>query len=182
METARELFIHELADILDGERNLVDALGELAEESQNKELKRGFESHQKQTEQHVRRIEQIFEELDESPEDTECRGIRGLIEEQKSISEEDPSPDIFDVFTVGAAEKVESYEMRAYESLISLARELGMRRAAQLLGQTLKEEQQTLKKLQTLSKKIKPNESGMEGHEGQEIVKGGRPRKGRRAA
>ena len=68
-----------------------------------------------------------------------------MIEEQKSIQEEDPSSEILDVFNPGAAEKVESYEMRAYESLISLAKDLGLRRAVQLLSRTLKEEEQTLK-------------------------------------
>ena len=182
METARELFVHELADMLDGEQNLVEALSELAEQSENKELKKGFEQHQKQTEEQVARIEQIFEELGESPRSTECKGIRGLIEEQKSIEEEDPSPEILDVFNIGAAQKVESYEMRAYESLISLAEELGLRRAGQLLARTLKEEEQTLKKLQTLSRKIKPSETGMEGEEEEEITGGRRPRKGRRVA
>lgn len=181
METARELFVHELADMLDGERKLITALSEMAEQSENKELKKGFEQHRKQTEEQARRIEQIFEELDEGPDSTECKGLAGLIEEQKSIEEEDPSPEILDVFNIGAAEKVESYEMRAYESLISLAKDLGLRRAAQLLGRTLKEEEQTLKKLQSLSRKLKPSQTGMEGDEEEEVSRGHRSRRGRAA-
>ncbi|HYY70675.1 MAG TPA: DUF892 family protein [Terriglobales bacterium] len=182
METARELFVHELADMLDGEKKLVEALSQLSEQSQNKDVKKGFEQHRQQTEEQVSRIEQIFEELGESPDSTECKGIRGLIEEQKSIEEEHPSPEILDVFNLGAAQKVESYEMRAYESLISLAQELGLRRASQLLTRTLKEEEQTLKRLQTLSRKIKPSQTGMAGEEEEEVTAGRRAKKGRRVA
>jgi len=176
METARELFAHELADMLDAEKKLTEALSELAEQSENKELKKGFEQHRQQTEEHVQRIEQVFEELGESPESTECKGLAGLIEEQKSFQEEEPSPEILDVFNIGAAQKVESYEIRAYESLIALAQELGLRRASQLLARTLKEEEQTLKKLQTLSRKVKPSQTGMEGEEEDEIA----PRRSRK--
>jgi ferritin-like metal-binding protein YciE len=182
METARELFTHELADMLDAEKKLLDALAEMAEQSQNKELRKGFEQHREQTAEQVQRLEQVFEELGESPESTECKGLKGLIEEQKSFAEEDPSPEILDVFNIGAAEKVESYEMRAYESLISLAKDLGLRRTSQLLARNLKEEEQTLKKLQTLSRKIKPSQSGMQGEEEEEITPSRRSRKGRRAA
>jgi ferritin-like metal-binding protein YciE len=177
METVRELFVHELTDMLDGERKLVEALSGLATQSQSRELKQGFAQHRQQTEEHIERIEQIFEELGESPEETECKGLAGLIEEQKAFEEEDPSPEILDAFNIGAAEKVESYEMRAYESLISLAKDLGLRRAGSLLARTLKEEEQTLKKLQALSRKLKPSQTGMEG----EPEKSRTPRK-RRAA
>ena len=80
-------------------------------------------------------------------------------------SEEEPAEDILDVFSIGAASKVESYEINAYESLINLARDMGHNKAVRLLQQNLKEEQQTLKKMQGFSKKIKPEQSGMEEEE-----------------
>ncbi len=170
METAHELFVHELGDMLDGEKQLIKALTELEKQSDRSDLKKAFASHRKQTEEQARRLEQIFAELDESPEETECKGIKGLVEEQKTFSEdEDPTPELLDIFNVGAASKVEAYEIRAYNSLIQLARELGLRRATQLLERTLREEQQTLNKLETFSKKMKPSNLGLEEEE-DEIV------------
>jgi len=165
MQTAHELFLHELADILDAERKLVDALGKQAEEASNSQLQKAFASHQAQTEKQVQRLEQVFEELGEEPEETECKGLDGLLEELESFKQEDPSEDILDVFSIGAASKVESYEINAYESAIQLARDMGHNKAVRLLQQNLKEEQDTLKKMQGLSRKIKPENSGMEEEE-----------------
>ena len=167
METAHELFVHELKDMLDAENKLVEALGKQAEESSRPELKKAFESHQAQTEKQVQRLEQAFESIGEESEETECAGIKGLIEEHDNFKDEDPSPDLLDIFNVGAAEKVESYEICAYEGLIRMARMMGHTKAAQLLGQNLKEEQATLKKMEGFSKKLKPENMGM-GEEGQE--------------
>jgi ferritin-like metal-binding protein YciE len=179
MQTARDLFLHELQDIYDGEQKLVKALGEQSEESSRPELQKAFASHRAQTENQVERLRQVFEELNENPEETDCKGIKGLIEEHEAFKEEDPSEELLDVFNVGAAIKVESYEMNAYESLIKLGRELGLKKPVNLLNQNLKEEQQTLKKMQTFSNKFKPTELGME----EEEERDARPRRrGRRAA
>jgi ferritin-like metal-binding protein YciE len=170
MQTAHELFIHELQDMLDAEQQLVEALGKQAEESSRPELQKAFQSHQAQTEKQVERLRQALESIGEDPEDSECNGIRGLIEEHDHFKEEqDPAEDILDIFNVGAAEKVESYEICAYESLIRLAKMMGHSKAERLLNQNLKEEQQTLKKMQAFSKKLKPENLGMgEEEEGSE--------------
>jgi ferritin-like metal-binding protein YciE len=165
MQTAHELFLHELADMLDAERKLVEALGEQSGEASNPQLQKAFASHQAQTEKQVQRLEQVFEQLGEQPEETECKGLKGLLEELEAFKGEDPSEDILDVFSIGAASKVESYEINAYESLINLARDMGHNKAVKLLQQSLKEEQATLKKMQGFSKKIKPEQSGMEEEE-----------------
>ena len=166
MQTAHELFIHELQDMLDAEQQLVEALGEQADESSRPDLQKAFESHQAQTQKQVERLEQVFESIGEEPEEVECKGIRGLIEEHDHFKEEeDPAEDIMDIFNVGAAEKVESYEICAYESLIRMADLMGHTKASKLLNQNLKEEQQTLKKMQAFSKKLKPENLGMEDEE-----------------
>jgi ferritin-like metal-binding protein YciE len=163
MQTAHELFVHELQDLLDAEQQLVEALGEQADESSRPELQKAFQSHQEQTQNQVERLHQVFESIGEEPEETECKGIRGLIEEHDHFKEEqDPAEDIMDIFNVGAAEKVESYEICAYESVVRLAQEMGHTKAVKLLNQNLKEEQQTLKKMQAFSKKLKPENMGME--------------------
>ncbi|SRR6266498_1703922 len=158
MQTGHELFIHELNDMLDAEHQLVEALEENAGDSSRPELKKAFEQHRKETEGQVERLEQCFELLDEQPVETECHGIRGLIEEKEAFTGEEPSEDLIDVFNCGAAIKIESYEICAYESLIDMAREMKHNKVAQLLSQNLKEEQAALKKMQTLSEKIKPNQ------------------------
>jgi ferritin-like metal-binding protein YciE len=169
MQNARELFIHELTDMLDAERKLIDALGQLAEDhSEEPQLQKAYQSHQAQTEKQAERIQQIFQEVGEQPEESECKGIKGLIEERDSFKEEDPANDILAIFDVGAAIKVESYEMNAYESLIRLAEQLDMNKAVRLLKQNLKEEQQTRTKLEAMGRKLKPDNLGMEGEETEE--------------
>ena len=158
MQTGHELFIHGLNDILDGERQLVNALEENANESSRAELKKAFEQHRKETGRQIERLEQCFELLGEEPENSECHGIRGLIAEKKAFTEEDPSDDLIDVFNVGAAIKMESYEICEYESLIDKAREMKHTKVAQLLNQNLKEEKATLRKMETFSNKVKPNQ------------------------
>jgi ferritin-like metal-binding protein YciE len=166
MQTAHELFVHELQDMLDAEQQLVEALGSQAEESSRPELQKAFQSHQAQTEKQVERLRQVFESIGEEPEEVECKGIRGLIEEHDHFKEEeDPAEDIMDIFNVGAAEKVESYEICAYESLIRMAHLMGHTKGEKLLNQNLKEEQQTLKKMQAFAKKLKPENMGMEDEE-----------------
>jgi ferritin-like metal-binding protein YciE len=166
MQTAHELFIHELQDMLDAEQQLIEALGKQAEESSRPDLQKAFQSHQAQTEKQVERLQQVFESIGEDAEEVECKGVRGLIEEHDHFKEEEePADDIMDIFNVGAAEKVESYEICAYESLIRLADLMGHTKASRLLNQNLKEEQATLKKMQSFSKKLKPENLGM-GDEG----------------
>ncbi|MCI0351907.1 MAG: DUF892 family protein [Acidobacteriales bacterium] len=177
MQTARDLFVHELQDIFDGEQRLVEALGEHEQEASRPELKSAFASHREQTENQVERLRQVFEEIGEEPQETECQGIIGLIGEHKAFKEEDPSEELLDIFSVAAAVKVESYEINSYESLVKLARELGFKKAVPLLNQNLKEEQQTLKKMQTFSNKLKPSELGVEEEEAEE-----RPRRRTRRA
>jgi len=166
MQTAHELFVHELTDMLDAEQKLVEALGTQAEESSRPDLQKAFESHQQQTQKQVERLQQCFDLLDEEAEETECKGIAGIIAEHDTFKEEEePSEDLMDIFNVGAAAKVESYEIAAYESLINLAQQLEQSKIERLLNQNLKEEQQTLKKMQGFAKKLKPQQLEMEEEE-----------------
>lgn len=179
MQTAHEMFVHEMQDMLDAENKLVEALGTQAEESSNPTVKKAFEMHRKQTEKQVERLEQAFESLGEEAEQAECAGIAGLIEEHdKFKNDEDPSPDLMDIFNVGAGVKVERYEISAYDSMVRMARMMGHKKAEKLLSQNLREEQQTLKKLEALGKKLKPKNMGM----GEEETSMRGRRRGKRAA
>jgi len=166
VQTAKELFVHELTDMLDAEQKLVEALGQMAEDhSEEPQLQKGFQQHQAQTEKQVERLQQIFEQLGEQPEPSECKGIKGLIEERDAFKEEDPAEDILSIFDVGAAIKVESYEINAYNSLIKLADQLNVNKAVKLLNQNLKEEEQTRTKLEAMSRKLKPDNLSIEEEE-----------------
>lgn len=158
MQTGHELFLHGMSDMLDCERQLIAALQELENDSTNPQLKKAFGGHRKETEKQAERLQQCFELLGEQPEDAECAGIKGIIQEKKDFMEENPSEDILDVFHVGAGMKSETYEICEYESLIDMARSMKHSKVAQLLTQNLKEEKAALKKLEAFEKKIKPNE------------------------
>lgn len=164
METAHEFFLHGLSDIFDAEKQLVKALGKNAENASNGQLKKAFEMHQKQTENQVKRLEQVFKSLGEEPEsEVECKGIKGLVEEgEEFMEEEGPSPDLADMEACVGASKIERYEIAEYEALIRLAGMMKHTKAVQLLTQNLKEEEATLKKIEALSKRLKPENLGME--------------------
>ena len=185
METARELFLHDLRDMLDAEQQLVKALGMQAEESSRPDLKKAFQSHQAQTETQVERLQQVFQELGQAAEEGECHGIRGLIQEHEVFLQESPSEDLIDIFNAGAALKVERYETSAYEGLVRMADQLGERKISQLLKKTLREEQQTAKKMEVFGRKLKPEQLGVEEERAKAPgrgVRAGARRRGRRAA
>ena len=168
-------------EMLDAERQLVEALGKQAKESSRPELKKAFESHQQQTKKQVERLDQCLRQLGEESEEKESKGIRGIIEEHDTfMQEEDPAEDIADIFNVGAAGKVENYEICAYNDLIRLADMMGHKKASKLLNQNLKEERQTAKKMESFARKLKPENLGMgEGRAEQEQP---RRKTGKRAA
>ena len=183
MKTGHELFVHGMSDILDAERQLVNALAELENDSTNPQLKKAFASHRNETEGQAERLEKCFQLLGEEAEESECAGIKGIIEEKKNFMEEDPAEDILDVFHVGAAIKTETYEICEYESLIDMAREMKHTKIAQLLNQNLKEEKAALKKMEGFEKKIKPNEMmSEEQREKSQAASGSRQRGGRGGA
>ena len=151
MESIEELFEHELKDILGGEQALVDALGQMAQESSDRDIKRAYTQHRKETQGHIRRIEKIFRSLGQKPEAETCPGIEGLIKEKKVFMREKPTGELLEFFNVGAAQKVERYEITSYESLIDMADKLGLTEAVELLEENLQEEEAALTKLKTIA-------------------------------
>lgn len=170
METAHELFLHGLNDMLDAEQKFLQITGELAEEVSRPDLKKQFETHRQQTEKQIERLQQCFVELGQEPEGTECAGVRGLLEEHQQFASEEPAEDILDVFDITASAKGEHYEIAAYESLIRLADMMEHKKVSRLLNQSLKEEQQMLKKVESFAKKVKPINMGMDEEEDEESI------------
>jgi ferritin-like metal-binding protein YciE len=140
MQTIEELFEHELEDIYAAEHALLDALEQMANESSDREIKKGFVQHRKETQAQIKRIEKIYKSLGQKPEVGTCPGIEGLIKEKKVFMRERPSEELLEFYNIGAGQKVERYEITAYEGLIDMAEKLGMTDAVELLEQNLQEE------------------------------------------
>jgi ferritin-like metal-binding protein YciE len=151
----RELYIDELKDIYSAETQLLKALPKMAKAAQSNELRGGFEKHLKQTEGHVARLEQIFATLDDKPTGKKCVGMEGLIKEGGEAAKEDYEGDVKDSALIGAAQRVEHYEIAAYGTVRAMAEKLGDDKAAKLLGQTLQEEKDTDEKLTQLAEAMK---------------------------
>ncbi len=153
-EGLKELFIEELKDLYNAENQLVKALPKMAKAASSEELKDGFEEHLEQTRSHVERLEKIFRGLDENPKGKKCVGMEGLIEEGSEAMGEDFEDAVMDAALIGAAQRVEHYEIAAYGTARELAEVLGESDYASLLQETLDEEKETDEKLTSLAKQI----------------------------
>jgi ferritin-like metal-binding protein YciE len=136
------------------ENQITKALPKMAKTAKSPELKKGFELHLEQTTGQIGRLEQIFEELGESPKGKKCHGMAGLLEEGKELMGEDAEPEVMDAGLISAAQRVEHYEIAAYGTVKTYAELLGMSKAAKLLDETLREEKDTDQKLTGLAGKI----------------------------
>jgi ferritin-like metal-binding protein YciE len=151
MESIEELFEHELKDILGGEQSLLDALAQMAQESSDREIKKAYLQHRRETQGQIKRLERIFKSLGQKPEAEACPGIEGLIKEKKVFAREKPTAELLEFFNIGAAQKVERYEITSYENLIDMAEKLGITDAVELLAQNLQEEEAALNKLKAIA-------------------------------
>jgi ferritin-like metal-binding protein YciE len=153
-EALRDLYIDELRDIYSAETQLVKALPKMARAAMSDELRSGFEEHLEQTRGHVSRLEQIFEDLDEKPSGKKCAGMEGLVKEGGEMIKNEFEGEVKDAGLIGAAQRVEHYEIAAYGTVRAFAELLGDRNAVDLLSQTLEEEKETDKKLTQLASEI----------------------------
>jgi len=149
--TLHDAFLEELRDTYDAEKQLTKALPKLAKASTSPQLRAAFESHLEETRGHVDRLEQVFESLDEKVRGKHCDGIAGIIEEGKSIIEEDFDEATMDASLIAAGQRAEHYEMAVYGTLLAWARDMGHTDAARLLEQTLEEEKAADAKLTSLA-------------------------------
>ena len=150
----QELFLAELQDLYDAEKQLVRALPKLAKAASNDELGQAIREHLEVTTGQVQRLEQVFAGLKQRPKSRPCAGMRGLVEEGRHIMQEEMEDSAMDLALVGAGRKVEHYEMVGYESVVLLAKQLGRKDAAELLQETMDEEQQADGQLAAISKRL----------------------------
>ncbi len=162
-DSLRELYVNELRDLYNAETQLVKALPKMAKASSNAELRQGFEEHLRQTSEHVSRLEQIFEMLGEKASGKKCLGMEGLVKEGAETMSEAYEDALMDVAIIGAAQKVEHYEIAGYGTVRTFAQLLGENEHVSLLEQTLEEEKQTDQKLTQLAEEI--NSQAVQGEE-----------------
>jgi ferritin-like metal-binding protein YciE len=153
-EGLKELYVDELKDLYSAENQLVKALPKMAKAASSVELRQGFEEHLEQTKVHVQRLETIFQALGESAKGKKCKGMEGLVEEGAEVMEEDFEGSLMDAALIGAAQRVEHYEIAAYGTVCAFAQELGETEQASLLTETLEEEKETDVKLSELAQQI----------------------------
>lgn len=150
-KTLHDAFIDELRDAYDAEKQLTKALPKLAKAASDPKLRQAFESHLRETEGHVQRLEQVFEGLGEKVKGKHCDGIAGIVDEGKSIMSEDFEGTTMDACLIAAGQRAEHYEMAAYGTLVAWAKAMGHTQAERLLHQTLDEEKAADKKLSTIA-------------------------------
>lgn len=149
----QELFHDTLKDIYFAERKILSALPKMAKAAHSKELKAAFEKHETETEEHVARLEKVFEEIDEAARGKTCDAIMGIIEEGQEVMKEFKGTPALDAGLLAAAQAVEHYEIARYGTLKTWAAELGLKQAVKLLDATLSEEKKTDETLTKLAER-----------------------------
>jgi ferritin-like metal-binding protein YciE len=151
LDTMRDLLIDEMSDIYNAEKQLVRALPKMAKASASPTLKKAFLSHLEETKGHVTRLEQAFAAMSEKPKRKKCKAMEGLVEEGAEMCAEDGEDAVRDAGLIGAAQRVEHYEVAAYGGVVAYAEALGEDKVASILSKTLKEEHAANDKLSTIA-------------------------------
>jgi ferritin-like metal-binding protein YciE len=151
IKTMEDLFVHTLRDIYYAENQIVKSLPDMIEKATDPQLKQGFETHLRETQNHVKRLEQVFSLTGQKAKGIDCPAIDGIIEEANDVAGEVEKKPVLDAALIAAAQAVEHYEMTRYGTLIAWAKELGHNDVVSLLNQTLDEEKATDKKLTAMA-------------------------------
>jgi len=151
IKNMNDLFVHTLQDIYYAENQIVKALPGMVEKSTDPQLKQGFQTHLRESENHVKRLEQVFKLIGQKAQGVDCPAIDGILEEADDVAGEVEKKPVLDAALIAAAQAVEHYEMTRYGTLISWAKQLGHNNVVTLLQQTLDEEKATDKKLTAMA-------------------------------
>lgn len=154
LNTLEDLLHHELKDLYSAETQLAKALPKMAKAASHEDLSAGFEEHLEETKGHLKRLEQIGEMLEKKLTGHKCKAMEGLIEEGSELISEDADENVRDAGLIGAAQRVEHYEIAGYGTAIALARQLGHDEIADILEETLEEEKATDVKLTELAESV----------------------------
>ncbi len=154
LATVKDLLEEEIKDLYSAEKQLTKAIPKMAKGSNNEALASAFESHLKETENQITRLEKVARILGTEPTGKKCKGMEGVIEEGSEALEEDGDENVLDLGIIGAGSRVEHYEMAGYTTAILLAQQLGENEVVSLLNETLKEEQAAENKLRGIAQTI----------------------------
>jgi len=143
VDSLEKLMVEELKDLYDAEKQIAEALPKMADEAKTADLRQAFEDHLKQTKGHVKRLEEVFRELDVSDREKKCKGMQALIQEGEEMMKQASNSMTRDAALIAAAQRVEHYEMAGYGTVVSYAQQLDHNEVAKQLQQTLNEEKQT---------------------------------------
>jgi ferritin-like metal-binding protein YciE len=154
IDTLNALLEAELKDLYDAEKRLVKAIPKMAKGATSEELRDALQEHLEVTKGHVQRLEQAFELLQRPAKAKTCAGMKGLIEEGEEVMSEDATDELMDAAIIGAAQRVEHYEMAAYGTARTFAERLGNQKVASLLQETLDEEKEADEKLTEISEQL----------------------------
>jgi len=180
--TLHDAFLDELRDLYDGEKQLAKALPKLAKAATSPVLREAFESHLEETRGHIERLEQIMEGLGEKVRGKHCDGIAGIIEEGKSMMEEEFDETTMDACLIAAGQRAEHYEIAAYGTVAAWAKAMGHEDAASLLAETLEEEKAADEKLTSLAEAGINQEAADAAHPEEAESSGSQKSSGRRAS
>jgi ferritin-like metal-binding protein YciE len=147
IESLQELLIEEMRDIYNAEVQLTKAMPKMVKKASNPQLKKAFETHLKETEGQIQRLQKIFDKLGKKPTGKKCAAMEGLVEEGKEMMGEDMDEETMDAALIAVAQKIEHYEIASYGTVRTWARHIGDEQTAKLLQQTLDEEGKTDKLL-----------------------------------
>jgi len=147
IQSMNDLFLHTLRDIYYAEKQILKALPQMIEKATDAELKEGFSDHLEETRDHVTRLEEVFQMLDETAKTVQCPAIDGIIKEANEVAADIADKDVLDAALIMAAQAVEHYEITRYGTLIAWAKQLGRDDCVQLLLETLDEEKAADEKL-----------------------------------
>jgi len=154
MENLQDLLMEDLKDILHAENQIIKALPKMIKTAAHPELQAALEEHLEETRGHVDRVEQVMEIMGMPVKAKPCKAMKGIIEEGKEVMGEDAEEDVMDAALIGAAQKVEHYEIAMYGTLCTYAEILGLNEAKKLLGQNLEEEKNADQKLSELAETV----------------------------
>jgi ferritin-like metal-binding protein YciE len=181
-EGLRELYLDELKDLYSAENQLIKALPKMAKAASSEQLREGIEEHLEQTKEQARRLERIFEMMEENPKGKKCVGMEGLVKEGQELMREDFEDEVMDAGIIGAAQRVEHYEIAAYGTARTFAEVLGEDEHVPLLEETLEEEKETDRKLNELANQINEEAKRQPAQAERETSSRGGKRRSRRAA
>ena len=180
MTNLQDLLVENLKDLYSAETQILKSLPKVAKKVENPQLRQALEMHVKETENQVKRLEQVLSKMGEKPGGKKCKGMEGLLEENKEMMEEDAAPDVRDAGLIVGCQKVEHYEIPGYGSAVTFCKLLGDEESGRLLGKSLDEEKKADEKMTMIAERTINIEAADDGESSSSRSRGGAKKMARR--